>query len=76
MQTGEDESDDDDDYQPIYEPLWEAIGSGPKKDADGRPTPAPRYRKFKLEDFQFTKVLGKGSFGKVGILWSCPNGWQ
>lgn len=36
----------------------------------GRFTPParsiPRFRKYNIEDFHFVKVLGKGSFGKVG----------
>ncbi|XP_021914540.1 putative protein kinase C delta type homolog isoform X2 [Zootermopsis nevadensis] len=53
-----------------------ALGLDPYDDSppstltwSGRVTPPattiPRFRKYTVEDFQFLKVLGKGSFGKV-----------
>ena len=59
------DDEDDEEYQAIYEPLWDAIGIPPEKDSTGKPIPAPRPVKYKIDDFTFLKVLGKGSFGKV-----------
>ncbi|XP_067934448.1 protein kinase C delta type-like [Watersipora subatra] len=61
----EEEEEEDEEYQAIYEPLWDAIGLPPDKDEHGKPIPAPRPIKYKIDDFVFLKVLGKGSFGKV-----------
>jgi hypothetical protein len=33
----------------------------------------PRFRKYNVEDYQFLKVLGKGSFGKVSIYFKIPS---
>lgn len=69
--SGSDSDDDEDGYQAIYEPLWEALGGvhraagASTAGSDGKPSPAPRMKKFTLDDFVFLKVLGKGSFGKV-----------
>lgn len=61
----QEDDEDDEEYQAIYEPLWDAIGMPADKDAQGKPIPAPRIVKYKIDDFTFLKVLGKGSFGKV-----------
>jgi len=55
--------------------LWDAVGQPADKDAQGKPIPAPRAIKYKMEDFTFLKVLGKGSFGKVEYILTitCPS---
>ena len=43
-----------------------SLANGRSHSYNGLPFPATKpARKFKLEDFQFVKLLGKGSFGKV-----------
>ena len=42
-----------------YEPIW-------NKDGEPIKPSMTRVRKFTANDFNFVKVLGKGSFGKVG----------
>lgn len=67
----DDDDDDDEEYHAIYEQLWDVIGAGQpdaEKDDQGRPVPKPRPIKYKITDFTFLKVLGKGSFGKVSLL--------
>lgn len=65
MSVSCDDEDDDEEYHAIYEQLWDVIGGQSDKDESGRPVPKPRPIKYKIDDFTFLKVLGKGSFGKV-----------
>ncbi|KAK3581241.1 hypothetical protein CHS0354_032961 [Potamilus streckersoni] len=58
----DDNKKDSDSESESYEQIWERENA--PLQPPSRPPPAPR-RKFKPEDFQMLKVLGKGSFGKV-----------
>ena len=43
-----------------------ALANGRPHSYNGLPVPSSRQmRKYRLDDFQFVKLLGKGSFGKV-----------
>ncbi|CAH1784214.1 unnamed protein product [Owenia fusiformis] len=59
--TVQEEEDSDND---AYEPLWTDI-EPPQTPTSQAPTPARRVKKFEAKEFNFLKVLGKGSFGKV-----------
>ena len=42
-----------------------SVSNGRPHSYNGLPTGGKSMKKYKLEDFQFVKLLGKGSFGKV-----------
>ncbi len=49
-----------------------SLANGRSHSYNGLPSPGGKsMKKFKLDDFQFVKLLGKGSFGKVQCVCTC-----
>ena len=48
-----------------------ALSNGRPHSYGGASVPAKSMKKYRLEDFQFVKLLGKGSFGKVHSYYLC-----
>ena len=62
----EEEDSDEEDSGGVYETLWDAVSPPAKSSEKKTDTSKFDLTQCHIDDFNLIKVLGKGSFGKVG----------